>query len=212
MTCCLTFDKTIHAYEKKDFEALEFEKSIVFNPTKISANIKKFIKNNNIKNPFVSMSISGPNIFEKIVTLPKSFAKKEDFKIADVKNLNWNHTYLCPSLKGGFDFYICGMKREHLFQYKLLALWAGAKLAFVTTEQAALISLYKHLEGQNFIQSQFSVDLSQNGYDMQSIFTPKLITKNFNIAKELNINVKKETKNLATSIGLFLLGNKIWKI
>ena len=106
----------IKSYKKELFTSLEFEKSIVFNPTKISKSICTFIKENKIARPILAMAVTGPNIFEKIINLSTSSPQKEDFKIPQIELSNWNSTYLCPSLKNGFDFYVCGMKREHLFQ------------------------------------------------------------------------------------------------
>jgi len=199
---------TIIAYERKNFASLEFEKSIVFNPTKISHCIKNFIKKNNIERPIVSLSVSGPNIFEKIITLSKSAPKKTDFTFPELQNINWSHTYLCPSTKGGFHFCVHGMPKETLFQYRLLAIKSGIKLRTITTSTNACMQLYKNIKGKQFTQNQLSIDLSKNNYDIRSIFTKKLLEEHFNFNKYVAIDLKNETQFVSTNLGLFLTENK----
>ncbi|MFC1842862.1 hypothetical protein ACFLYU_04350 [Candidatus Dependentiae bacterium] len=208
----------INAYQRKKLTSLEFERSILFNPTKISTVISKFIKNNNITKPIIALSVSGPNIFEKMVTLSTSSPSISDFKLdssVTSNNMQLSHTYVCPSLSSGlhsgFDFYICGISREHLFQYTLLTKKIGAKLALITTERSSIIQLYKHLNSQNFSQSQLALDLNQNNYDFNEIISPEIIAKNFILKNNLYIDLDKEARHIATGIGLFLLGKNAWK-
>jgi len=201
----------LKSYKKEYFESLELEKSIIFNPTRINNSICEFIKKNKITYPTLSLAVTGPNIFEKIINCPTSSLQKDMLNIPQIAQLHWSSTYLCPSLKSGFDFYICGMKQEYLFQYKLLAIKSGYTLSCVTTEKSALLQLYKYIKKENFTQGQLAIDLGNNNYNLRSYFTHHTINNNFNLDDKLNINVKKEIENIATSIGLFLLGNTVCK-
>lgn len=224
MTCCWINKESknnkinINAYEKIEFKSLEFENAIAFNPTKISLAINNFIKKNNIKKPTIAIAISGPSVFEKIITLTTSNPCEQDFGLAQIKNINntkFNYTYLCPAINEntniGFNFYICGISQAQLFQYKLLTQKTNGKLAIITTELASLIELYKYTKDQNFSQSQLAIDLSTNNYNILSLFSPAIISKTSIIKNNLNINLAQESQFLATSLGLFLLGDKIWK-
>lgn len=202
---------TIQAYKMILFKHLEFEKSIVFNFSKISNTIKTFIKTYNIKNPMLTFSISGPNIFEKIVTLSTSMPTKEDFKIPQINKLNWQYSYLGPSVHGGFDFYFCGITREALFQYNLIAIKSGIKPIVITTPKVSHIELYKYIKDNTFRQSQFAIDLAQNNYDILSTISPEHLSKYFLIDRVIDIKQDK-FKNIATMLGLFLMGRKTWKI
>jgi len=202
----------IKSYKKEMLTSLEFEKSIVFNPTKISNIISTFIKKQAIGKPIISLAVAGPNVFEKIVNLPTSSPQKKDFAIPETHNINWNSRYLCPSLKSGFDFYVCGMSPENLFQYKLLAIKSGNRLSCVTTERSALLQLYKHVKKEAFTQGQLAIDLGKTNYDLKTFFTPNIISNNITLDSKLAINLTEEIGNVATSIGLFLLGNTICKI
>ena len=215
ISCCLaqqndqdTKKITISAYERKNFRSLEFEKSIVFNPTTISRHIKQFIKKNKVEKPIASLSISGPNIFEKIVTLSKSTPQKTDFSFPELQNTSWNHTYLCPSTKSGFHFYIHSIPKEILFQYKLLAIQSGIQLRTVTTETNACLQLYKYIKDKNFTQNQFAIDLSENHFDIQSICTTNLLKEKIVLQKNLKIKLKNELPFVPINAGLFLVEEK----
>ena len=89
----------INAYEKTEFKSLEFENATVFNPTKIGLAINNFIKKNKIKNPIISIAISGPSVFEKIITLQTSSPTEQDFikqdflleQIGKTENIKFNY-------------------------------------------------------------------------------------------------------------------------
>ena len=229
----------INAYEKTEFKSLEFENAIIFNPTKISFVINNFIKKNKIKKPLITIAINGPSVFEKVITLSTSNPTEQDFELENIfndiinrtgnlntnnlnnkiftnkNNIKFNYTYLCPAISEGlnigFNFYICGISQAQLFQYKLLTLKTGGNLTLVTTELAALIELYKYTKDQNFSQSQLAIDLSKNSYNIKALFSPEIISKISILKNNLNINLAHESQDLATSLGLFLLGDKIWK-
>ena len=199
----------IKSYKNLLLKNLEFEKSIVFNPTKISSFLKNFAKENSIKNATFAISICGPTIFEKILTLSTSTPEKKDLNLKELKNLKWDYTYLGPSVKNGFEFYICGMKREILFQYKLLGIKSGIKPVVITTAKTAQIEFYKYLKGENFRQNQLVIDLQNSNYNIQSIFTPETIAKKIELNQNIEAEIKEDYPLLATNIGLFLLGNKL---
>jgi hypothetical protein len=221
LTCCWLNKETksnlinINSYEKTEFKSLEFENALIFNPTKINLIINNFIKKNKITRPLISISISGPSVFEKIVTITKSDPTIEDFKLKDINNLQINYTYLCPAISEntniGFIFYICGISQAQIFQYKLLKKKSSTSLALITTELASIIELYKYIKDQNFNQSQLAMDLSTNSYNIKTLFSPSIISKISKIKNNLNINLEQESQCLATSLGLFLLGDKTWK-
>jgi len=197
----------VNSYEETKFDSYEFEKAIVFNPTKITHIINNFTKKNNITNAQSALSVKGLNIQENIVTLVQSTPKKNNFNISELNNITWDYTYLGPSLKSGFDFYVCGIRKEILFQYKLLLIRSGLIPTIITTEKTAHLQLYKYIKGDSFRQSQLAVDLSKNNYNIQNTFTPENISNNFTLNQTTNINLKKNLPLLSTNIGLYLLGN-----
>src|SRR3990172_11228861 len=42
----------------------------IFNPTSIKTHITSFLKENNIKNPSIAVSVAGPYIIEKLLHIP----------------------------------------------------------------------------------------------------------------------------------------------
>jgi len=194
----------IQAYQKIDLKNLEFENSILFNFTKIAHIIKTFLNTHNLKNATMAVSLVGPHIREKSITVATASPSKDMLKIDNIKNMQWKHTYIGPSLQNGFDFYVCGIKRELLFQCNLLAIKSGTKLSAITTPKVAHIQLYKHLKGELFSQTKLAIDLSKN-YEVLPLLLSEA-EKKITPGPDLSIDLKKEIPALSTHIGLFLLG------
>ena len=122
----------------------------------------------------------------------------------ELQTLSWDSVYLCPSQKSGFDFFVCGMKPEHLFAYQLFAFSCNLNLTTITTGHLAHLHLYKTVRGNRFRQSQLSLDLLAKRYDMGLLVTQQTVEDLLYIDPELNVDLKSEYKFLGTTLGLFL--------
>jgi len=192
------------AYTRVPLKRLEFAQALLFNRTVIKKHIISFLQKHHLKNEPVALSVSGPKVFEKIVLTKTASPTIKEYEIPELHTLNWNSMYLCPSQREGFDFFVCGMKPEHLFSYQLLAQSSGINVVAITTGQLAHLHLYKHMQGDTFRQSQLSMDLLANRYDLHSLCNANTIAQSLNISEELGIDLNKEYPFLSTTLGLFL--------
>ena len=192
------------AYERTPLKQLEFAQALPFNTTKLKTIVTTFVKKHNLDQTQAAMSISGPPIFEKIVTISTAHPEKKDFELPELKNFNWDFLYLCPSERKGFDFFVCGIKPHHLFSYQLFAQRCGLKLATLTTSQLAHLHLYKYLHADTFRQAKLSLDLLQQRYDVKTLSTEKQLCDAISINGDLSVDLQKEYSFLKPALGLFL--------
>ena len=194
----------LKAYTRIPIKQFAFSQAVLFNPTIIKNHIIKFIKEQNAAHIPAAFSVAGPKVFEKIVHLNTASPTTQEFGLSELKNLNWDAIYLCPSQRNGFDFFVCGIKPEHLFSYQLLALSADINLITLTTEQLAHLQLYKYVHGDTFRQSTLSMDLLAQRYNPHSLCNANILEDVLTIDHHLTIDVNKEYPFLASCLGLFL--------
>ena len=194
----------LKAYVRIPLRRLELAQALLFNQTSIKQHIVDFIRTTGLENPPIALALSGPKILEQVVQIPESSPTDSSFNIPELQMLNWDCAYLCPSQRGGFDFFVCGMKPEHLFSYQLLGHSANINLVTITTQQLTHLHLYKHLQGKAFRQSQLSLDLLQQRYDPHALFDATAIENTLVINPKLGVDLLKEYSFLGTHVGLFL--------
>ena len=194
----------LKAYTRIAIKQFAFSQAVLFNPTIIKKHITTFIKEHNAAHIPVAFSVAGPKVFEKIVHLNTACPTTQEFGLPELKNLNWDAVYLCPSQRNGFDFFVCGIKPEHLFSYQLLALSSDINLVSITTEQLAHLQLYKYVHGDTFRQSTLSLDLFAQRYNPHSLCNANTLESILSIDHHLAIDIHKEYSFLASCLGLFL--------
>lgn len=211
ITCCFIEQPShkntrprISLYERHTLKHLEFAQALIFNPTHLKTLITNFISRTGRTYPPVALALSGPRIFEHIVQSTQATTQNASFDIADLATMTWESCYLCPSQKGGFDFFVCGMKPEYLLTYQLFAYAANLNLTTITTGSHAQLHAYKHAHGESFRQSQLSLDLLANKYDTAGLYSAASLTRIVDIDPALALDVDKELLPLGTHIGLFL--------
>lgn len=117
----------------------------------------------------------------------------------------WEAHYLCPSIEhDGFWYYLCGMRREHINHYTLLAHELGLDIVLLTSCIMAYIQLYKYRQMSTFRQSQLSLDFTTNECSLTNLITPELVANTLHVSNELTISFTDEYKNLGVALGLFL--------
>ncbi len=196
------------AYQKTALDHLELEQSIIFNPTKIQQYINNFLEQYNLNNAFVACSCAGPGIREKIITLNIASPKPKDLTSAGLKKIMWDYRYLHPVHNNQFAFYVCGISRELLFQYKLLAIALGINLTTITTEFMALLHLYKYLYGNAFRYSQLAIDMQKHNNKLEKNFTHETIRRMLHISSDITLDLYQEAPFLLKSLGLLLTGEQ----
>jgi hypothetical protein len=161
----------------------------IYNPTRLRSIINTFLDLHNLKDACIVAALSGDGITEKQIMLNKPTAALSAIEGTDP--LSWHYYCLQEDSVGPqAPWYTCGMKREILFQYQLLAMSAGINLIQITTPTMALLKAYKFLKGDNNQRKTNIVDcLNLNGH--------------------IRIRSPHDHAAIVESFGLFLLGKQI---
>lgn len=216
LSCIHTINTTtpyeLVALQKIPLGNLELNGLIPYHQTAIMQSINQFLDTHNLKHAYVSCSLSGPTIFEKIIELPTASpnaemcaraAQEQDTQVT-FKHMNWDYQYLCQQENACSSFYVCGIQRQHLFHYQLLAMRTRMNLSVMTTQQLALFRLYKQLHGASFRSSQFAQDMRIHNNDLRSFFTPTLLNRM--LRTNAHAITEHDVSHLSTLLGLYLLG------
>lgn len=179
----------------------------MINQKQIQRHLSGFLAHHALENAFISLGISGSAIVEAIVELPTLSPKTTDFKFPKLKKMIWDFRYLYPKDNGMFVYYICGVSREALFQYQLLAINLSLNLITITTERMALFALYHHLHAQTFRHTKLAQDLIINNNELDTFFTPETIKRLSFIPSELHSALKRDPALFAKHLGLFITGD-----
>lgn len=210
LTCCHMQQSAhqtsphVQSYLKVPLKHLEFAQALVFNPTVLKHHVTQFITNTGLHYPPVALALSGPRIFEQIVQTHEAVVTPNSFDTLELATLSWDCSYLCPSQKGGFDFFVCGIKPEHLLSYQLFAHAASLNIVAITTGQHAQLQLYQKIHGSAFRQSQLSLDLRAQKYDPANLIDVDLLKQSLTLNPSLQIDMTKDCQLLSTHAGLFL--------
>jgi hypothetical protein len=133
-------------YKLIPFTNLELENQIIFNPTSIGKHLNTLLHENKLSGTDLRISISGPTIFEKIIS-PDIVLEETDE--TQLKNLIWHDTPIFNNNQQDSSRYICGISRELLFQYQLLAAKHNLNITCITTSTMALLNSYHMLTTGN---------------------------------------------------------------
>jgi len=193
----------LKAYQRIPLAHGEYSNGLIYNPTKLKHHIDTFLHTNKLHNSFVHVAFNSPQCIEKIITLPHSSPTTHDFQLPELKKCAWNYQYLYPT-ENQFAFYVCGLPRELLAQYKLLALSTPLNMIMLTTGHIALFTVYKQLFTSSFRQSQLANDMIKHNHSLHSYFSPEMMHRMTNINRNVVINMKQEFPYVAQSLGLIL--------
>ena len=126
---------------------LELEKQIIFNPTQIGKQLHALLSEQKLSDADIRISLSGPTIFETIVAL--SDKSIDELHGTQLKNLVWEDMPVFQHAQSNQQIYVCGISRELLFQYQLLAIKHKLNIRCITTSNLALLSAYHALLTDN---------------------------------------------------------------
>ena len=131
------------SYKQIPLLDLELEKQIIFNPTQIGKHLHCLLCDQGLCNADIRISIAGPTIFEAILNDPETSI--DQMYGTQLKNLVWQDMPIFQQSQSKKPIYICGISRELLFQYKLLAIKHSCNITCITTSNSALLSSYHAL-------------------------------------------------------------------
>jgi hypothetical protein len=142
---------------------------------------------------------------ESLVNLPVSSPNSTDFPFPKLQSLLWDYRYLYPSDNARFTFYVCGVPRQLLFQYQLLAVQYALNLVAITTERMALFHLYRHIKGPAFRVGQLAQDMKGHGNQLNTFFSQDMLRRVVFTSNGAGDYVC-STQELSVAIGLSLMG------
>ncbi len=160
----------------------------IHNPTRLRSVINTFLELHDLKDACIVASLAGDGLTEKQIMLNRPTAELKSVEGTDP--LLWHYYCLQEDNVGPqAPWYTCGMKRELLFQYQLLAMTAKINLIQITTPTMALLKAYKFLKGDNQRKTNIVDCLNLNGH--------------------IRIRSPHDHAAIVESFGLFLLGKQI---
>ena len=159
----------LKAWDKVFLHESQLENLTLFNQSFISQFIQQFIKKYNLSHSYAFFSLTGPAVVEEYCSFITSTPTNDDFFIKDKNKVWWDSFYLYPTVDGKFIFYVTSLKRELVFQYKLLACINNLNLVTLIPRNAALFNLYKMVKGEGFSRSQLSLDMQNNNNQIYEV-------------------------------------------
>jgi hypothetical protein len=196
----------LRAYERMPIDTSVYNQGILFNFTTCTSFFKNFLEKHNITRAFITCSLSGSHITEFILDTHSASPATHEFPLQKLNKLMWDYRYLYPKEDARYALYACGISRQLLAQYQLLALSANLNLTLLTTEFMTHLEAYKHLYGKAFRRAQLARDMLTHDNRILSIFTQDTLRRILTIDPSLQLNSEHEKENLITALGLFLIG------
>lgn len=166
---------SLQYYGSQTLDALELEHLIVFNPTRIRTMIQQVYDPSYQSIP-VLISLNGPSLFSKIISSPHAHPSLAQFNLPRIPHMRWAYHYLYTHNNRHY-FYIAGLPQQIILQLQLLSITAKLSLRIISTEQMALLSLYHHLAGSSFRQSNLGIDLIGQQNSIEQLFSPSDLKK-----------------------------------
>lgn len=186
------------------FNYLELERLIVFNPTRISHIINELRALFNLKKAPIFLALYGPTIKDECISVTDANPALTQFPISHAPHWQWDYCYLYP-YDHSYCFYLCGIPREIILQFQLMALQNNWNLSYISSERMVLLQLYKYMYAYAYRPSQLGIHMQQKNNNINLLFTPDDLARVAHIDKSIEI---KDTYigPLLSSCGLFVAG------
>lgn len=195
------------AYRRTPCNAAIMHQSRLFNPTVIRSHIHSFMQAHSLTNACVLFSLSGQGIVEDFIRLRTQTPKQSDIALPNFDKVVWDLHYLYPDDDGYNIFYVCGMRRELVTQYTLLATSLNLNLIAITPQFMSYLYLYRHIYGRAFRHAQLASDMRAHNNHLERFFTKELIFRLLRVSGLTNLSLEHELSFLVNALGLFLLGH-----
>jgi hypothetical protein len=203
---------TLKAYSAYLLQHSEYKEAHIYNITQLKRYISSFLKYHNLHDSFIIISLKGPGLSEKIISisteLPSENHLYDTTKNTLQKNRVWDYLLLSynQSTKK-YHYYLCGITREQLFQQQALALMASYNCIGIMPHRAALLYACQHLYQNQWKTTTINNHGSLQNFihycadhcDVDSIFTGA------------HTSTQIEKTYLLESLGLFLAGKECYE-
>lgn len=199
----------LKAYNVYPLEHYEYKQAYINNITLLKKYIASFLKQHNLQHSFIIISLKGPGLSEKIISISTETPNENHLygtsNDATQKKLVWDYLLLSYNQSTRkYHYYLCGITREQLFQQQLLALMASYNCITIIPHRAALLQACQHL-----YQNQWKTTTINNHASLQNFI--HYCTDQCDVDALLDgaqATDQKEKTYLLESLGLFLTGIK----
>jgi len=193
------------AYQRFALSHHELMHLRIYNISKISDQISAFIKVHHAEHAFVSCALNGPGITELIIRAPEPSLSATTLLQKSPAPLIWDSCYLYPTDHALHTFYACGIPRELLLQYHVLARMTHMTINTLTSAWFAHLNLYKAVQGSAFRRVNLAQTLAVHHHRFQDLLNRDMLARMITIP--LLYNNDEELPYIRTALGLFIMGN-----
>lgn len=205
---CTTLTQAEKKIKVPSFELHTFKQPVIKNlailsMSTLTALIKNYVQKNNLSGSYTLLSLAHPGIVERIITLNNEHPQEHHLQQSEhPQKLIWDFMNLEHKAGGKKTYYLCGITREQLFHYQLLAIQAALPCIAIVPQRAALLKASNYLLANNVQPlSNHAMVQSYIDYAEQKLSQTTLI--------EIPHNIEK--KQVLESLGLFLIGQEIYE-
>jgi hypothetical protein len=177
----------------------------LFNISKISHNIAAFIKAHGAQHSFVSCALTGSGITELIMREPEPTISATQLMQQAPDPLIWDSCYLYPNDNALHTFYACGIPRELLLQYTIMARMTSLSLSTLTSAWYAHLQLYKTMQGPAFRRVNLAHTLAAHHHRWHDLLHRDMLYRMIAIPPAYKHD--DELPYIRTALGLFIMGN-----
>lgn len=193
------------AYQRFPLNHHEIMHLRLFNISKISHHITAFIKAHRAYNAFTSCALTGSGITELIMREPEPTISATQLMQQAPHPLIWDSCYLYPNDNALHTFYACGISRELLLQYNIMARMASLRLSTLTSAWYAQLQLYKSMQGPAFRRVNLAQALTAHHHRWHDLLPRDMVYRMISIPPAYNR--EEELPFIRTALGLFIMGN-----
>lgn len=195
----------LSAYQRFPLNHHEIMHLRLFNISKISLHIQAFIKAHSAYNSFVSCALTGSGITELIMREPEPTISATQLMQKAPDPLIWDSCYLYPNDNALHTFYACGIPRELLFQYTIMARMASLSLSTLTSAWYAHLQLYKSIQGPAFRRVNLAHTLAAHHHRWHDLLPRDMVYRMITIPSAHQ--KEEELPYIRTALGLFMMEN-----
>jgi hypothetical protein len=195
----------LYAFHEAVFNRPIVENAVLLNITAIINIITSFLNNYRLKKSYVIMSIASPGLFERIIGLSvESPHHHHVINDAAHQALVWDYQPMSyHTAQEKTYYYICGIAREQLFCYQLLALKASLNCIAITPHRVALLKASNHLFPGLVQQTPITNHAILQSYIHHCI--------NHVVIDDIFSNPQSDVITLIESLGLYFIGKDIYE-
>lgn len=197
---------TLHTYHKKIVDYLALEHLYIFNPTYVRTILLSWYPKSNHKLP-VACGLLGPSLHEEITPFATMTPLAMDDPYTNPLHMHREYSYLY-SYENLHYFYRCAIEQTILFQYKLLSITARLPFHIITTQNIALLSVYRALFGATYRSAQLALALTRCNNSIEDLFSSDDLARLLSIPSSITLS-DEDIRPLLVSCGLFLMKEQL---